>query len=70
VPHGLHQRVGFVAIQPTEEDGHQQRCHLGISHFIPKVGANDFLPLARLNAAAVPLPFNELISEHSAESRV
>ena len=70
VPHGFHQGIGLVAIEPLEVDGLQQRRHLPVGHLVPQVGADEFLPLAWLDAAAVPLPFHQVIGEHSAESGV
>ncbi len=60
----------LVAVEATEKDRHEQRGHLTISHFVTEIRSDQLLPLARFDPAAVALPFNELIGEHSPGSRV
>ena len=56
--------------RPRKITRHEQRGHLGISHLMTEVRPDELLPLPRLDPAAVALPFNELIGEHSIGSGV
>ena len=62
--HRLGERVRLGAIEPPEKARHEERGHLVVRDVPGGVGIGERPPFAGVDAAAVPLPFDQAQSEH------
>ena len=62
--HRLGERVRLAAIEAAEEARHEKRRHLVVGHVPGGVRVGQRAKLARLDAAAIPLPLDQSKREH------
>jgi hypothetical protein len=62
--HGVGERGGFAAVEPTQVGGHEERGHLIVGDLAGGIPGGQGQPLGGLEAPSVPLSRDQAGREH------